>query len=140
MSLQKTDVVAAREVATLAARTLRPLRTEQTIRTLAKEIADLVWENPALLFEMNAQTIDEQTLFNGVALRLAEKDWPDGWRMTYRVLWPDSRVHRTLLWPRFYKIARQRMISMLHHDSGVNEHLKARIFDAVQEDWNEKGN
>jgi hypothetical protein len=140
MSLQQTDVVKARDVAKLAARTLRPLRTEQTIRTLAKEIADLVWENPALLFEMNAQTIDEQTLFNGVALRLAEKDWPDGWRMTYRVLWPDSRVHRQLLWPRFYKIARARLVGMLDAKSGTSEVMKERIFAAIQEDWNEKGN
>jgi hypothetical protein len=138
--LTQQDVVLARDAAKSLAMMQRPLRTERTIRTLAKEMADLCWDNPALLFEWNLQHVGEQTLFNGVGMRLAEKDWPDGWRMTYRVLWPDVKVHRMLMWPRFYRAARERLISMLDHRSGVNEHMKARIYDAVLEDWNEKGN
>jgi hypothetical protein len=139
-AITEKDVGLARETAKEIARLNKPLRTERTIRTLAKEMADLVWEQPDLLFEWNMQNIAEQTLFNGVGMRLAEKDWDEGWRMTYRFLWPDVQVHRIIMWPRFYKKARERLISMLHHESGVTEHMKARIFDAVLEDWNQKGN
>jgi hypothetical protein len=138
MSLQQKDVVAAREVARIAARTLRPLRTERTIRTCAKEIADQVWENPWLLVEKDLLTVEEQTTFNGVTMHLAKKDWPDGWRMTYRVLWPDSQVHRIIMWPRFYKAARTQLISMLDAKSGTSELMKERIHLAIVEDFEKR--
>ena len=139
MNLIESDISHAREIAKTAARTLKPLRTERTIRMLAKELSGLVWENPALLFELDLQTIEEQMLFNGVAIHLAEKDWPEGWRRTYHVLWPDQQIHAQLLWPRFYKAARAKLLTMLHHESSTTEHMKARIFEAICED-REKGN
>jgi hypothetical protein len=60
--------------------------------------------------------------------------------MTYRVLWPDLKVHRMLMWPRFYGKARERLISMLDYRSGTSEVMKDRIWTAILEDRNEKGN
>jgi hypothetical protein len=127
MSLQETDIAAAREVAKLAARTLKPLRTERTIRMLAKEMAAAWWEE-----SLKANTAPPP----GVP----ETYSPEVRSEMFRRMWPDQRVYVIICWPHFYRRAREQMISMLHHESGVNDHLKARIFDAVLEDWNEKGN
>ncbi len=140
--LTQQDVSLARDAAKALALMQRPLRTEQTIRCSAKELADIVWDNPILLWEerINAATMADTVLLNGVQRRLAEADWADGFRMTYHVLWPDRKVHQILLWPRFYKAARQRLTNMLDYRSGVGEVMKDRIWKAILEDRNEKGN
>ena len=133
------DLVKARELATVEARTLRPLRTERTTRSFAKKIADLVWENPYTLFEKGMQKFEEQVLLEKIRPYLQTADLPDGWRRTYRMMWPDVRIHQQPCWPRFYTVARNSMAEMLgrHDISGV---MKTRIYDAIMEDRNEKGN
>lgn len=133
------DLVKAREIAKVEARTIRPLRTERTTRNFAKEIADLVWENPYTLFEKGIQRFDEQILFDKISKYLQPSDWPEGWRRAYRMMWPDVQIHRQLCWPRFYSLARKAMAEMLGRPD-VPEVMKARIYDAIMEDRNEKGN
>lgn len=58
----------------------------------------------------------------------------------FRETWPDQRVYVIMCWPHFYKQARTQLISMLDQNSGVSEIMKERIWAAVQEDFNEKGN
>jgi len=124
--LIELDIVKAREVAKLAAKTLKPLRTEHTIRTLAKEFAAAWW--------------DESTkLGDGVYATQDETEFAKKRSDMFRAMWPDQRIYVSICWPHFYKIARKQMISMLDVHSGTSEVMKARIFDAIIED-REKGN
>jgi len=123
----ETDFVKAREVAKTAARTLRPLRTERTIRMLAKEMAAAWWDE-----SLKGTTAPPPGT--------PENYDPAVRSEMFRRMWPDQQVYVTLCWPFFYKMARTQMIGMLDASSGVSEHMKARIWEAIQEDWNEKGN
>lgn len=127
MSLIEKDVVAAREVAKQVAQTLRPLRTEQTIRQLAKEMAAAWWDE-----SLKGNTAPPP----GVP----ETYDPNVRSEMFRRTWPDQRIYVQICWPHFYKPARQQMIAMLDAHSGVSDAMKERIWGAIQEDWNEKGN
>lgn len=127
MSLIETDIVKAREVAKAAARMIKPLRTEQTIRTLAKEMAAAWW--------------DESLKGNTEPPPGTPENYDPNVRSeAFRRMWPDQRIYVTICWPHFYKEARRLMIGMLDANSGVSDIMKERIWAAVQEDWNEKGN
>jgi hypothetical protein len=123
----ETDLIKAREVAAQAARTLRPLRTERTIRMLAKEMAAAWWDE-----SLQGMTAPPP----GVP----ENYDPNVRSEAFRQMWPDQRVYVTLCWPYFYKNARQQMIAMLDPHSGVSEIMKSRIYEAIMEDANQKGN
>lgn len=122
--LKTTDIVKAREVTKQAAQTIRPLRTEQTTRHLAKSMCKAWWDesiNSEKVPGMNADLGQQRTEM-------------------FRAMWPDRKIYVTLCWPFFYVAARKQMISMLHHESGVSAVMKERIHAAVLEDMGEKGN
>jgi hypothetical protein len=122
----ETDLVKAREVAKQAAQTLRPLRTERTIRMLAKEMAAAWWD----------ESIEGMT---APPPGVPENYDPNVRSEMFRGMWPDQQVYVTICWPHFYKEARRQMVMMLGR-TDVSETMKARIYDAIMEDANEKGN
>lgn len=121
--LKTTDIIKAREVTKQAAQTLRPLRTEQTTRHLAKSMCKAWWDE-----SINAEHV-------GLNADLGKQRTE-----MFRAMWPDRKIYVTLCWPFFYKTARQQMVSMLHSTSGVSDIMKERIHAAVMEDMQEKGN
>lgn len=123
----ETDFVKAREIAKTAAQTLKPLRTERTIRMLAKEMAAAWWDE-----SLKGMTAPPPGL--------PETYDPEVRSEMFRRMWPDQRVYVTICWPHFYKMARSQMVGMLDANSGVSDHMKWRIYEAVMEDANEKGN
>lgn len=127
--LIETDVVKAREVAKQAARTLKPLRTERTLRMMAKEMAGAWWDESVKIAD--AEKLD--------SLTPEEKAFARKRSDMFRAMWPDQKIYVTICWPHFYKMARQQAISMLDANSGIAEHMKARIYDAVCEDFNKNG-
>lgn len=123
----ETDFVKAREVAAIAARTLGPLRTVRTIRILAKEMAAAWWDES--LKGNTAPPPGVPETYNPAVRSKA-----------FRRMWPDQQVYVRINWKHFYKTARTQMIGMLDANSGVSDVMKKRIWAAVQEDFNEKGN
>src|SRR5215475_15214693 len=122
----ETDLIKAREVAKTAARTLKPLRTERTTRMMAKEMAAAWWD----------ESIKGMT---APPPGTPENYHPNVRSELFRKMWPDRQVYVTICWPHFYKPARQQMISMLGRND-VSEVMKVRIYEAIMEDRNEKGN
>ncbi len=122
----ETDLVKAREVAKQAAQALRPLRTERTIRVLAKEMAAAWWDES--IEAMTAPPPGTPEAYD-----------PNVRSEMFRRMWPDRQVYVTICWPHFYKPARQQMVGMLGR-SDISELMKSRIYDAIMEDANEKGN
>lgn len=127
MTLIDLDVVRAREVARQAARTLKPLRTERTLRMMAKEFAGAWWD----------ESISQGALEAMPGIPATEN--PQHRSDMFRAMWPDRQVYVTICWPHFYVLARKQALSMLGPDSGVSEHMKARIFDAIVEDREKAG-
>lgn len=127
MTLIELDVVKAREVAKQAARTLKPLRTERTLRMMAKEFAAAWWDESIAQGAIEAMP--------GIPATMNPKHRSD----MFRAMWPDRQVYVTICWPHFYRLARSQALSMLAPTSGVSEHMKARIFDAIVEDREKAG-
>lgn len=116
------DIEKARELAKEAARTIKPLRTEQTIRHAAKDFAAAWWD----------ESINSEQLCLNSDLGRART-------AAFRAMWPDRKIYVTLCWPFFYKVARDHLISMLGNPQ-VSEYMKERIHAAILEDRNKKGN
>lgn len=116
------DPVRIREQAKVLAKTLKPLRTNRTLRMMAKEFAAAWWDESCKLGDGEYATREE-------------KEFAKHRSAMFRAAWPDQKVYVTLCWPHFYKQARSQAVAMLGPTSGVSEHMKARIYDDVLDDF-----
>ena len=113
------------------------MRSERTIRALAKELAGEFYDHKSRTKRF--RSMDEPTRARAL------KQFEDGHVeeviviVPFREAYPDAKTYAKAHWPFFYDTARKCLTTMLAlPDSRIHPNMKKAIYDALKEDWDKQ--